>query len=167
MIKIKLAKTKSKKSIALLLNKANRHGLITGATGTGKTVTMQSLAEGFSANGVPCFCADVKGDLSGVSVAGDGNSFPVQFWDIFGEKGLPIHTSVEAMGPEMLSSMLRLNETQSGSMAICFKKARAEHSFMMDLDDLRWELNDMIEEREDVCKKLRQCNRRFSICNST
>ena len=156
--------------IALLPRLANRHGLVTGATGTGKTVTLQRLAEQFSALGVPVFAADVKGDLSGIAAAGDpdgkpaaraasmGQPFapagcPTTLWDIFDVHGLPIRSSVHAMGPQLLSSMLDLNATQSGAMEIAFRKARDENEFMLTLDDLRWALNDMLEDRETVCRQ--------------
>ena len=115
----------------LALKLANRHGLVTGATGTGKTVTLQILTEGFSAAGVPVFAADVKGDLSGLAVAGTDKdflieragqigfadefileSFPTVFWDLFGEKGHPVRTTVTEMGPVLLARLLELNETQ-------------------------------------------------------
>lgn len=154
--------------VSLDLGKANRHGLVTGATGTGKTVTLQRLAEGFSRAGVPVFAADVKGDLSGVAIAGDPKmadkaaligrkhetrAFPVQFWDLFSVHGLPIKTSIQEMGAQLLASMLRLNETQAGALAICFKRSEKEQNFMLTTDDLRWSLNDMLEEREAVCKE--------------
>lgn len=156
--------------VELPLKLANRHGLITGATGTGKTVTLQSLAEQFSKAGVPVFAADVKGDLSGISSAGDDKSeaakrfrkfnrkftpsgCPAAFWDIFGKQGLQIKTSVHEMGSQLLSRMLRLNTTQAGAMAIVFRKAEDDGDFILTLDDLRWALNDILEEREEVCKK--------------
>ncbi|RWM29430.1 helicase HerA-like domain-containing protein [Mesorhizobium sp.] len=135
--------------VTLPLRLANRHGLVTGATGTGKTVTLQRLAEQFSAAGVPIFAADVKGDLSGVA----SNGRPVAFWDLFGARGLPIRTSVQDMGAGLLSRMLGLNPAQEGAMQIVFRKAEDEQCYMLTLDDLRWSLNDMLEEREDVCKR--------------
>ena len=123
------------------LKLANRHGLVTGATGTGKTVTLQVMAEGFSAAGVPVFAADIKGDLSGIAIAGvpkphlvkraeeiglagyANAAFPVAFWDIFGEQGLPIRTSAEAMGPLLLSRLLDLSEPQEGVLNIAFRWA--------------------------------------------
>jgi DNA helicase HerA-like ATPase len=136
---------------------ANRHGLITGATGTGKTVTLQNLAETFSLMGVPVFAADIKGDLSGVSKTGgnkdsvvkrvDGyklkdkgfefQSFPVQFWDVFGEQGIPVRATVSDMGPLLLSRILVLNETQSGVLAIIFKIAKDESLDLIGLKDLQ------------------------------
>lgn len=167
---IEIGITADKRVMSLPLALANRHGLITGATGTGKTVTLQRLTEEFSKAGIPVFAADVKGDLSGVAGMGDNSSkaadrarslgrifepgkYPVAFWDIFGQHGLPIHTSVQAMGAELLCRMLRLNPTQEGAMAICFRKAEDEQDYMLTLDDLRWSLNDMLENREDVCLK--------------
>src|SRR3982750_1556171 len=128
-----------KSELELLPALANRHGLITGATGTGKTVTLQTLAERFSAIGVPVFMADVKGDLAGIAAAGGGNAkvdervkslalegfryraSPVMFWDVFGEKGHPLRATVSEMGPLLLARVLELNETQSGVLAAIFK----------------------------------------------
>ncbi|MEX1061473.1 MAG: helicase HerA-like domain-containing protein, partial [Methyloceanibacter sp.] len=127
----------------ILLRLANRHGLITGATGTGKTVTLQGLAEGFSDQGVPVFCADVKGDLSGVAEEGESKpwiearakeigyhvefrAYPVIFWDLFGGKGLPIRTTVDEMGPLLLSRLMDLSEAQEGVLNIAFKIAKDE-----------------------------------------
>ena len=169
-MQIEIGQTNSGKVISLPLARANRHGLVTGSTGGGKTVTLQRLAEQFSAAGVPVFAADVKGDLSGIAAMGDHGSplvaktaamgrqfapakFPVQFWDLFGVHGLPIRTSVQEIGAELLARMLRLNETQEGALAIAFKKSNDEKAWMLTLDDLRWTLNDMIENREDVCRQ--------------
>jgi uncharacterized protein len=139
----------------LLPQMANRHGLITGATGTGKTVTLQTLAEQFSAIGVPCFMSDIKGDLSGMARAGGGNkkveerierlqltehqyrSFPVTFWDAFGQQGHPVRATVSDMGPLLLSRMLELNETQSGVLNLVFKVADDNGLLLLDLKDLR------------------------------
>lgn len=134
-------------SVRLPLRFANRHGLVTGATGTGKTVTLQRLAEQFSAAGVPVFAADIKGDLSGVATAA-----PVTFWDVFGRKGHPIRTSVQEMGPQLLARMLNLNETQAGTLAIALKRAEDQADFLLSLDDLRWQLQDMQDDRETVCQ---------------
>lgn len=134
--------------VNLPLRFANRHGLVTGATGTGKTVTLQRLAEEFSRNGVPVFAADVKGDLSGIAT-----SFPAEFWDIYGHKGLQIRTSVQEMGAQLISRMLGLNETQQGAIEIAFRIAEKEQCFLLTLDDLRWALSDMLDNREDVCKE--------------
>ncbi|MEW6253147.1 MAG: helicase HerA-like domain-containing protein, partial [Planctomycetota bacterium] len=139
----------------LLPQMANRHGLITGATGTGKTVTLQTLAEQFSAIGVPCFLSDVKGDLSGISQPGGGNAkveervamlelegfahegFPVTFWDPFGEAGHPVRATVSDMGPLLLARILDLNETQAGVLNLVFKIADDNGLLLLDLKDLR------------------------------
>ncbi len=139
----------------LLLKRANRHGLIAGATGTGKTVTLQILAEGFSEQGVPVFMADVKGDLSGISQAGREHPklaeraqkigfddyalrpFPTVFWDVYGEQGHPIRGTVSDMGPLLLSRLLSLNETQEGVLNIAFRLADEEGLLLLDLKDLR------------------------------
>ncbi|MDR2826179.1 MAG: DUF853 domain-containing protein, partial [Deltaproteobacteria bacterium] len=143
--------------ICLIPAMANRHGLITGATGTGKTVTLQTLAETFSSLGVPVFAADMKGDLSGVAGKGGNKdsvqkrvkeyglpekgfsfqSFPVQFWDLFGEQGAPVRATIADMGPLLLSRLLALNETQSGVLTLVFKIAQDEQLELVDLKDLR------------------------------
>jgi len=138
---------------------ANRHGLITGATGTGKTITLQVLAESFSRLGVPVFAADIKGDLSGLAGAGaahpkvserldyigiDEHPFegcPTLFWDVFGEKGHALRTTVSEMGPVLLANLLELNETQSGVLQIAFSVADDEGLLLLDLKDLRAMLN--------------------------
>ncbi|HVG81786.1 MAG TPA: helicase HerA-like domain-containing protein [Methylomirabilota bacterium] len=140
---------------ALALKYANRHGLIAGATGTGKTVSLQVLAEGFSAMGVPVFMADVKGDLSGVSQAGGGNprleerakliglepyehrGFPTVYWDLFAEQGHPIRATVTEMGPLLLARLLELNDVQAGVLAAGFKFADDQGLLLLDLKDLR------------------------------
>ena len=139
----------------ILPKMANRHGLIAGATGTGKTVTLQSLAEGFSKLGVPVFMADVKGDLSGMSQAGGGNpkvdarvtqlnltdykpqASPVTFWDVFGVKGHPVRTTIAEMGPLLLARMLNLNDVQGGVLNSIFKIADDKGWLLLDLKDLR------------------------------
>ena len=137
----------------LLLNRANRHGIVAGATGTGKTVTLQIMAQGFSDAGVPVFCADVKGDLSGVSQAGDaakfaeragkmgltltGKAAPTVFWDLYGEKGHPIRATVSDVGPLLLARMLELNDVQEGVLSIAFHVADKEGLLLLDLEDLR------------------------------
>jgi uncharacterized protein len=139
----------------ILPQMANRHGLITGATGTGKTVTLQTLAEHFSSIGVPCFMSDVKGDLSGISQPGGSNpkvaervaklklenfeylGHPVTFWDPFGETGHPVRTTVSDMGPLLLSRMLDLNDTQAGVLNLIFKVADDNGMLLLDLKDLR------------------------------
>ncbi len=139
----------------LALKYANRHGLVTGATGTGKTVSLQIMAEGFSRAGVPVFCADVKGDLSGIAMEGDPKdflakraetigfddygfeAFPTIFWDLFGEQGHPVRTTITDMGPLLLSRLLGLNDTQEGVINIAFKLADDEGLALLDLKDLR------------------------------
>ncbi|MDU1890531.1 MAG: helicase HerA-like domain-containing protein [Dysgonomonas sp.] len=143
--------------VFLLPKMGNRHGLITGATGTGKTVTLQTLAETFSEMGVPVFAADIKGDLSGVAAVGGNKdsvkqrvesyhladkgfkfqAFPVQFWDVFGEQGVPIRATVADMGPLLLSRLLTLNDTQSAVLTIIFKIAKDESLEIIDLKDLQ------------------------------
>jgi DNA helicase HerA-like ATPase len=142
-------------SVAMLPRLANRHGLISGATGTGKTVTLQVLAEAFSQLGVPVFLADVKGDLAGLAKPGEMNdkilarmktvglsafephSSPVAFWDIYGVSGHPVRTTVSEMGPLLLSRMLQLNDTQAGVLHIVFRIADDEGLLLIDLKDLR------------------------------
>ena len=144
-----------KNEIFLLPKLANRHGLIAGATGTGKTVTLQTLAENFSARGVPVFMADVKGDLAGLSQGGGNNpkvvdrakelkidnfkgeACPVVFWDVFGEQGHPVRATVSEMGPLLLGRLLQLNETQEGVLNIVFKIADENGLLLLDLKDLR------------------------------
>jgi len=145
----------------LELKLANRHGLITGATGTGKTVTLQVLAEGFADAGVSVFAADIKGDLSGISEVGskkDGlvkrakeiglddwanKAYPTVFWDLFGEQGHPVRATVQDMGPLLLSRLLELNETQEGVLNILFRVAADEGMPLLDLKDLRSMANDI------------------------
>ena len=139
----------------LLPSLANRHGLITGATGTGKTVSLQTLAENFSKIGVPVFMADVKGDLTGISQPGGANpkmaailaergieppvpqACPVQLWDVFGEQGHPVRATVSDMGPLLLARMLNLNDTQAGVLNLVFKIADDNGMLLLDLKDLR------------------------------
>jgi uncharacterized protein len=144
---------------ALLLSRANRHGLVAGATGTGKTVTLQIMAEQFSAAGVPVFCADVKGDLSGICAPGDPASKlyeklnaraqqigmgplscsagPCIFWDIYGQRGHPIRATISEMGPQLLARLLQLNETQEGVLTIAFQYADDNDLLLLDFKDLR------------------------------
>ncbi|WP_419809853.1 helicase HerA-like domain-containing protein [Sphingomonas sp.] len=144
---------------ALELTRANRHGLIAGATGTGKTVTLQGVVEGLSRTGVACFVADVKGDLAGLAMAGSPQGklhpifaaraqaigdtdwtyadTPVQFWDLFGEQGHPIRTTVSEMGPLLLARLMDLNEVQEGVLSIAFHVADEEKLLLLDLDDLQ------------------------------
>jgi len=138
----------------LLPQMSNRHGVITGATGTGKTVTLQKLAEGFSERGVPVFMADIKGDLTGVTQIGGGNAkidarneqlgitptfeqFPATLWDVFGKQGSQLRATVSEMGPLMLSRLLDLNDTQSGVLSIAFKYADDNGLLLLDLKDLQ------------------------------
>ncbi|MDD4912331.1 MAG: DUF853 family protein [Sideroxydans sp.] len=141
--------------LGLLPHMANRHGLITGATGTGKTVTLQSLAESFSKIGVPVFMSDIKGDLSGLSKAGGNNpkvqarveqlklegfehrAYPVTFWDVFGELGHPVRTTISDMGPMLLGRMLNLNDIQQGVLTLVFKIADDSGLLLLDFKDLR------------------------------
>ncbi len=143
------------KPVVLLPSMANRHGLIAGATGTGKTVTLQTLAENFSARGVPVFMADVKGDLAGICQAGGthpklverakelgiadykGEASPVVFWDVFGENGHPIRATVSEMGPLLLGRLLSLNDTQEGVLNMVFRIADEGGLLLLDLKDLR------------------------------
>ncbi|HVK53301.1 MAG TPA: helicase HerA-like domain-containing protein [Pseudoxanthomonas sp.] len=146
----------------------NRHGLVAGATGTGKTVTLMTLAEGFSRLGVPVFLADVKGDVAGLAVAGDGNekvlqraheigvadyapaANPVVFWDLWGQRGHPVRTTVSEMGPTLLARILELNDTQSGVLDIVFKLADDRGLLLLDLEDLRALLGLVADERKDI-----------------
>ena len=169
----------------LLFKLANRHGLIAGATGTGKTVTLQILTEGFSKAGIPVFAADVKGDLSGLSQAGSethklhdkliaraekigliGNDYagmlgsgyeyeamPTIFWDLYGEQGHPIRTTIAEMGPTLLSRLMGLNETQEGVLTIAFELADDEDMLLLDMKDLSAILNFMAENKEDVSRE--------------
>ena len=134
---------------------ANRHGCITGATGTGKTVTLQLMAEAFSKIGTPVFLADVKGDLSGISQAAESSvglqkrldklglpepqwgACPTVFWDVFGEQGHPLRATISDMGPLLLARAMDLNDTQTGILNICFKLADDEGLLLLDLKDLR------------------------------
>ena len=156
----------------LILKYANRHGLVAGATGTGKTVTLQIMAEGFSAMGVPVFLSDVKGDLSGLAKSGSPefklhdaftkragtigfddytyNAFPVTFWDLYGEQGHPIRTTISEMGPLLLSRLLELSEAQEGILNIAFRVADEEGLPLLDLKDLQSMLVWLGENREAV-----------------
>src|SRR5438309_3272456 len=145
----------SKEQIFLLPKMANRHGLIAGATGTGKTVTLQTLAENFSARGVPVFMADVKGDLAGLRQPGGNNpkilerakelkidnftgeASPAVFWDVFGEQGHPVRATISEMGPLLLGRLLELNDTQAGVLNMVFKIADDNGLLLLDLKDLR------------------------------
>src|SRR5680860_1513391 len=152
------------------LRLANRHGLITGATGTGKTVTLQGLAESFSDQGVPVFCADVKGDLSGIAEKGvakgwiearakligyevDYQAYPVIFWDLFGEKGHPIRTTITELGPLLLSRLMDLSDAQEGVLNIAFKLADEEKLPLLDLKDLQSLLEDLAARADTLTTK--------------
>ena len=155
----------------LLLKYGNRHGLVTGATGTGKTVTLQILAEGLSNAGVPVFCADIKGDLSGIATMGEEKDFltkraqtikldpyefqefPVIFWDLFGEKGHPIRATVSEMGPLLLSRLMDLSDAQEGIINICFKIADDEGLALLDLKDLQALLSNIADRADEIGTK--------------
>lgn len=150
-----IAKTTQLDSLAILPSMANRHGMITGATGTGKTVTLQKIAESFSAIGVPVFMADVKGDLSGIGVKGEASeklqkrldtlqvtdwqpkASPIVFWDVYGEQGHPIRATVSDLGPLLISRLLGLSDVQAGVLQIIFKVADDNNLLLLDLKDLR------------------------------
>jgi DNA helicase HerA-like ATPase len=165
----------------LLLKYGNRHGLIAGATGTGKTVTLQVLAEGFSAEGVPVFMADVKGDLSGLGAAGSTGhklheafskraatigldlhyrAFPVTFWDMFGQQGHPIRATVAEMGPLLLSRLLELTEPQEGVLNVAFRLADEEELPLLDLKDLQALLTFVAEHDSEI-------SARYGLVSST
>ena len=157
------------------LRRANRHGLIAGATGTGKTVTLQGMAESFSAVGVPVFVADVKGDLGGLALAGTPTGKlheifsaraaeigqtdwayrdnPVTFWDLFGEQGHPVRTTVSEMGPLLLARLLGLNETQEGVLSIAFRLADEQGMLLLDLGDLQAMLAWCAENAADIATR--------------
>ncbi|WP_432697283.1 helicase HerA-like domain-containing protein [Marinobacterium sp. YM272] len=154
--------------LSLKAGYANRHGLIAGATGTGKTVTLQVLAEGFSRLGVPVFLADVKGDLSGLCCAGTPHhkiderlqsigitdfqqaSSPVAFWDLFGERGIPVRSTISEMGPQLLAALLELNETQESILILAFEFADDEGLLLVDLNDLRTTLSYLAEHGREL-----------------
>jgi len=154
--------------VGLNLKYANRHGLIAGATGTGKTVSLQILAEGFSQQGVPVFMADIKGDLSGISQAGVSKSFlekraadigledysyhanPVVLWDLYGEQGHPVRTTLAEVGPLLLAQLLELNDTQEGVLQAAFKIAADQSMLLLDLKDLRALLNYISEQSSEL-----------------
>ena len=150
--------------IYLLPKMANRHGLIAGATGTGKTITLKTLAESFSDMGVPVFLADMKGDISGLAKPGEMNdniakriegldsfklkAYPVEFWDLFGQKGLPVRVTLSEMGPALLSKILNLTEAQSGVLNIVFKIADEKSLLIIDIKDLKSMINYVVENKE-------------------
>ena len=155
-------------NVYLLPKYGNRHGLVAGATGTGKTVTLMTLAEDFSRIGVPVFLADVKGDVSGLAMAGTMNeriqqrleqlgkpdyrneASPVVFWDLYGKLGHPVRTTISEMGPTLLGRILELNDTQAGVLDIVFKLADDRGLLLLDLEDLRALLGLVAEERKDI-----------------
>ncbi|MDD5051407.1 MAG: DUF853 family protein [Sulfuricurvum sp.] len=153
--------------LTLLPSMANRHGLITGATGTGKTITLQKLIESFASIGVPCVVSDIKGDLSGIAQLGGNNSkvserlismgleetydqCPVTFWDVWGENGHPVRTTISDMGPLLLAQLLGLNETQSGVLTLTFKVADDEGLALLDLKDLRAMIQNVGERSKEL-----------------
>ena len=164
--KLLIGKTEKGKELGILTQMANRHGIITGASGSGKTITLKVMAESFSDAGVPVFLADVKGDIAGTAVKGDINEaiqkrldklaikdfeakdFPVRFWDLYGEAGHPIRATVESVGPEILSIMLGLSEAQEGNLAIAFAIAKDENLALIDLKDLRAVLQYVSENKD-------------------
>ncbi len=159
---------RAKAAVELLPQMANRHGLIAGATGTGKTVTLQVMAEGFSRIGVPVFMADVKGDLTGLAKAGGSNlkvderlkelgisdhifaPCPVALWDVFGEQGVPLRTTVSELGPLLLGQLLQLNDVQSGVLSLVFKFADDKGLLILDLKDLRAVLQEVGENAKEL-----------------
>ena len=161
---------KGNKENYILLNKINRHGLISGATGTGKTVTLKVLTEGLSDAGVATILADVKGDLANISKPGvmndklnsrleelgisnfDFKNYPVNIWDIYGEKGIPLRVTVSEMGPLMLANILDLNDTQTGVLNIIFKVADSEGLLLIDLKDLKQVINYVGENKDEISR---------------
>ena len=155
-------------SVSLLPKLANRHGLIAGATGTGKTITLKTFAESFSDMGVPVFLADMKGDISGLAKIGSENDkiktnvekygllekgfkyqqYPVEFWDLFGEKGLPIRVSLSELGPTLLAKILNLTEAQAGVLNIVFRVADDESLLIIDIKDLKAMINHVVENKD-------------------
>src|SRR5215470_2562612 len=159
---------KASEPVHLLTRYGNRHGLVAGATGTGKTISLLVLAEGFSRLGVPVFMPDVKGDVSGLAAAGtandtikqrvaqigiDGYAFepnPVVFWDLYGKAGHPVRTTVSEMGPSLLSRIFELNDTQEGVLEIVFKLADDRGLLLLDMDDLRALLGFVADNRKEI-----------------
>lgn len=159
---------KGAESVHLLARYGNRHGLVAGATGTGKSVSLMVLAEGFSRLGVPVFMADVKGDIAGLAAAGTLNeklqqrveqigmagyspeASPVLFWDVFGQSGHPVRTTISEIGPDLLARILQLNDVQTGTLAVAFKLADDQGLLLLDLDDLRALLTFVADNRKEV-----------------
>lgn len=162
---------KGEKPVHLLAKYGNRHGLVAGATGTGKTISLMVLAEGFSRLGVPVFMADVKGDVAGLALAGVTNekiqqrvnqigitdymneANPVLFWDLYGQNGHPVRTTISEMGPGLLGRILEINDTQTGTLEIAFKLADDQGLLLLDLDDLRALLTFVAENRKEISTK--------------
>jgi hypothetical protein len=161
---------KGENPVSLLAEYGNRHGLIAGATGTGKTVSVMVLAEGFSRMGVPVFLADVKGDVAGLAMAGSANdkirqrvdqigiegyvneASPVLFWDVFGRSGHKVRTTVSEIGPGLMARILELNDTQAGVLEIAFRLADEEGLLLLDLDDLRSLLGFIVENGKEISR---------------
>ena len=159
---------KGAQPVHLLAQYGNRHGLVAGATGTGKSVSLMVLAEGFSRLGVPVFMADVKGDMAGLSAAGTANekirqrvaqigvegyapeASPVLFWDVYGQAGHPVRTTVSEIGPSLLARILELNDVQSGTLEVAFKLADEQGLLLLDLDDLRALLTFVADNRQEI-----------------
>jgi DNA helicase HerA-like ATPase len=159
---------KGEHPVTLLARYGNRHGLVAGATGTGKTVSLMVLAEGFSRLGVPVFIADVKGDVAGLAQAGTASekiqqraaqvgltgyapeATPVVFWDLYGKAGHPVRTTVSEIGPSLLARMLELNDIQSGNLEVAFKLADDRGLLLLDLDDLRALLSFVADNRKEI-----------------
>jgi hypothetical protein len=162
---------KGEQPVQLLARYGNRHGLVAGATGTGKTITLLVLAEGFSRLGVPVFMSDVKGDVAGLALAGVANekirqrvaqigiegyaneANPVLFWDVFGKSGHPVRTTISEIGPTLLGRILEINETQIGMLEIAFKLADDQGLLLLDLDDLRALLGFIADNRKEISEK--------------
>jgi hypothetical protein len=159
---------KGERPVHLLARYGNRHGLVAGATGTGKTISLMVMAEGFSRLGVPVFMADVKGDVAGLAVAGAANekvmervaqigiegyaneASPVLFWDLYGKNGHPVRTTVSEIGPSLLGRILEINDTQTGMLDIAFKLADDQGLLLLDLDDLRALLTFVADNRKEI-----------------
>ena len=159
---------KGEHPVHLLAKYGNRHGLVAGATGTGKTISLMVLAEGFSRLGVPVFMADVKGDVAGLALAGITNdriqqrvaqigiegytneANPVLFWDLYGKVGHPVRTTISEIGPSLLGRILEINDVQTGMLEIAFKLADDQGLLLLDLDDLRALLGFVADNRKEI-----------------
>ena len=164
---------KGEQPVYLPAQYGNRHGLIAGATGTGKTISLMVLAEGFSRLGVPVFMADIKGDVAGLALAGTTNekirqrvaqigiegyaheANPVLFWDLYGKAGHPVRTTVSEIGPNLLGRILEINDTQVGTLEIVFKLADDEGLLLLDLDDLRALLGFVTDNYKEISRHCR------------